>query len=64
MCISSESGESGMKLKNYLLDCYFNISMDQIELNCVLILNWIVWNRTVFCIKMDLALKTFWKKKK
>ena len=22
--------------------------MDQIELNCVLMLNWIVWNRTVF----------------
>ena len=23
-------------------------SMGQIELNCVLMLNWIVWNRTVF----------------
>ena len=26
------------------------------HLNCVLILNRIAWNRTVFCIKMDLAL--------
>ena len=33
------------------------LSMGQIELNCVLMLNWIVWNRTVYiCIKMDLAL--------
>ena len=24
------------------------LSMDQIELNCALMLNWIVWNRTVF----------------
>ena len=24
------------------------LSMGQIELNCVLMLNWIVWNRTVF----------------
>ena len=24
------------------------LHMDQIELNCVLILNWIVWDRTVF----------------
>ena len=24
------------------------LSMDQIELNCVLMKNWIVWNRTVF----------------
>ena len=31
-------------------------SIGQIELNCVLMLNWIVWNRTVFCIKMNLAL--------
>ena len=30
------------------------LSMSQIELNCVLILNWIVWNRTVLafnCVK-------------
>ena len=27
------------------------LSMDQIELNCVLILNWIVWNRIVFDIE-------------
>ena len=32
------------------------LSMDQIERNCVLMLNWIVWNRTVHCIKIDLAL--------
>ena len=25
------------------------LSMGQIELNCVLMLNWIAWNRTVFC---------------
>ena len=24
------------------------LSMGQIELNCVLMLNWIVWNRTIF----------------
>ena len=27
---------------------YRVLSMDQIELNCILMLNWIVWNRTVF----------------
>ena len=27
------------------------LSMGQIELKCVLILNWITWNRTVFDIK-------------
>ena len=27
------------------------LSMGQIELNCVLILNWILWNRTVFDIE-------------
>ena len=32
------------------------LSMGQIELNYVLIPNWIVWNRTVFMNKMDLAL--------
>ena len=26
------------------------LSIDQIELNCVLMLNWIVWNKTVFYI--------------
>ena len=32
------------------------LSMDQIELNCVLTLNWIVWNRTVFDIETVLTL--------
>ena len=27
------------------------LSMGQIELNCILMLNWTVWNRTVFDIK-------------
>ncbi len=27
------------------------LSMDQVELNCVLMLNWTVWNRTIFDIK-------------
>ena len=27
------------------------LSMSQIELNCVLMLNWIVWNRTVYMYK-------------
>ena len=31
-------------------------SMRQIKLNCVLMLKWIVWNRTVYMYKMDLAL--------
>ena len=26
------------------------------RLNCVLMLSWIVWNKTVYCNKMDLAL--------
>ena len=30
-------------------------SMGQIELNCLLTLNWIVWNRTVYMHKMDLT---------
>ena len=30
--------------------------MGQIELNCVLILNWIVWNRNVFVIETELTL--------
>ena len=29
--------------------------MDQIDLNWVLMLNWIAWNRTVYMYKMDLA---------
>ena len=32
------------------------LSMSPIELNCVLMLNWIVWNGTVYMDKMDLAL--------
>ena len=32
------------------------LSMDQIELNCVLMLNWIVWNGTVFYIETVLML--------
>ena len=32
------------------------LSMGPIELNCVLMLNWIIWNRTVYCLKMDSAL--------
>ena len=37
------------------------LSMSQIELNCVLMLNWIVWNRTVYLYKMDLALNNLRK---
>ena len=37
------------------------LSMDQIELNCVFMLNWIVWNRTVLCAKLNyLKLNCFW----
>ena len=32
------------------------LSMGQIELNCELMLNWIVWNRTIYMYKLDLAL--------
>ena len=32
------------------------LSMVQIELNCILMLYWIVWNRTVYMYKLDLAL--------
>ena len=32
------------------------LSMDEIELNSVFMINWIVWNRTVYMYKMDLAL--------
>ena len=32
------------------------LSMGQIELNCVLMLNWIAWNRTVFDIETVLML--------
>ena len=28
------------------------ISIDQTELNCVLMLNWITWNRTVLTLKL------------
>ena len=35
------------------------LSIGKIELNCVLILNWIVWNRTVYMYKMNLALITY-----
>ena len=31
-------------------------SMGQTELNSVLMLNWVVWNRTVLMYKMDLVL--------
>ena len=32
------------------------LSMGQIKLNCILMLNWIVWNRTVFDIETVLFL--------
>ena len=32
------------------------LSMGQIKFNCVPMLNWTVWNRTVYMDKMDLAL--------
>ena len=35
------------------------LSMSQTELNCVLKLNWIVWNRTIYMHKMDLAIITY-----
>ena len=38
------------------------LSMGQIERNCILMLNWIVWNRTVLCIKkreMAMELSSF-----
>ena len=31
------------------------LSMGQTELNSVLMLNWIVWNRTVYMYKMNLS---------
>ena len=34
------------------------LSISQIELNCVLMLNWIVWNRTVFGIETAYLCKT------
>ena len=34
--------------------------MDQIELNCVRMLNCIVWNRTVYMYKIHLALNDLW----
>ena len=33
------------------------LSMVQIELNCVLMLNWIVWNRTVYMYKNEFGIK-------
>ena len=33
------------------------LSMGQIELNCVFMLNWIVWNRTVLLYKNGLIIK-------
>ena len=33
------------------------LSMDQIELNCVLMLNWIVWNRNVLTFKLSIYAK-------
>ena len=33
------------------------LSMDQIELNCVLMLNWIAWNRTVWTFKLRIYTK-------
>ena len=38
-----------------LVALHWVLSIGQIDLNCVLTLNWIVWNRTVYIIKMDLA---------
>ena len=32
------------------------LSLGQIELNCIPLLNWFVWNRTVYMYKMDLVL--------
>ena len=32
------------------------LSMGQIELNCVLMLNWVAWNRTVLTLKLVLML--------
>ena len=33
------------------------VSMGQIELNCALMLNWIVWNRTVYMNKTGFGIK-------
>ena len=33
------------------------LSMGQIELNCVLMLNWIVWNRTVYMYENGFGIK-------
>ena len=33
------------------------LSMSQIELNCVLMLNWIIWNRTVLTLKLCIYVK-------
>ena len=37
------------------------LSMGQIELNCILMLNWIVWNGTVFVCETELLeIEPFW----
>ena len=33
------------------------LSMSPIELNCVLMINWIVWNRTVYMYKNGFGIK-------
>ena len=34
------------------------LKIGQIELNCVLMLNWIVWNRTVYTYKKRFGIKS------
>ena len=43
------------------------LSMGQIEVNCVIMLNWIVWNKTVFdietvylCLNEFFEIELFW----
>ena len=38
------------------------LSMDQIELNCLLLLNWVSWNRTVLTLKLRTYAKLNWLK--
>ena len=38
------------------------LSMLQIVLNCIIMLNWIVWNRTVFMYETDFALNVWYAK--
>ena len=35
------------------------LSIDQIELNCILMLNWLVWNRTVYMYKNGFDIITY-----